>query len=205
MIRQNVEDMKLAHEEEVAAMDELRRVTSKSPAFDNNIRDDNQAAIERQAETESRNKSSGSVSSGNRQSRLQRTCQNQNFDIFENQYPELSGQQAHEASFHKRKSPHLKQPQPYMNLFRESPDFTLTINTANQYYQPMEEADYARKSEDKLDGMKIEYTEMDEALAAISHEPVSTNDHCKVMDLDRDFRFLGSLSGHKYFVERTGE
>lgn len=259
MMRDNMENLNLAQLEEDAAVEEIQRVTSISS--NNQSKEQSNSFINQQQQhdqTSSANSHELRDSPSSRHSKLQRTCQNQNFYLFENEYPEARAsletgvQNNRESAKFARVSPHSRL---YNNLFRESPDFILTTGKftkaeakssvatskpakGNQFQDNNDqENSVAATSGDDLDysggvgdddtndaGMKLgkqqrakndgsqisndPYNNSDNVLNSNTArdsrqlEMSNKNEDCRVRKLNEDYQYVGSQSGHKYFVEK---
>lgn len=270
MMRDNMENLKLAQLEEDAAVEEIQRVTSISNDQNkelSNSQFNNQQ--QQHGRTSSTNSHELRDSSSSRHSKQQRTCQNQNFYLFENEYPEArtspeTGVQTNrDSAKFVRVRPHSRSF--YNNLFRESPDFILTTgkftegeakssvaNSRNRDLKPTKGNQFQDTSDQensaaaaaatsgndydynggvsygddgtndasmklekqrraKSDGFQISndpYNNsdniLDSRIAGDSRQLESSNknEECRVCKLNQDYHYVGSQSGHKYFVER---
>lgn len=194
LLRRNMAEMKtMAEAEEKAAVEELRQVT------------DLESPMEGGEEGEFVGRAP-SVGGEPRQVKLQRTCQNQNFDIFQAKYPEMKQDtQKSNTSINNNNNSNSAKAIHFNNLFRESPDFTLAT-CGNYSPNPKTQITY-RSPEPKPEPEP----ELEEAKMSVNPVPNGENtahlnrEHCKVFDLDQEFQYLGSLSGHSYFVEKSSE
>lgn len=257
LMREKLNNLKLAQLEEAAAVEEIQRVTSGTPEQFNNIINNN---IKEQLQTAQRHQGAGTSSthsserdSSSRQSKLQRTCQNQNFYLFENEYPEAR----ENSTFAVENNAKMSQNNPvganvkgesrespsrfYKNLFRESPDFILTtggfveqeakrllssvslLADSNNRQQEqlqrrqsskqssrdkdeMVEAGTQRLMSDDFQQSNDPYNNGDNTDADLAQAtPIGTankqNVECRVAKLNDDYQYVGSQSGHKYFVK----
>lgn len=144
--------------------------------------------------------------------KLYRTCQNQNFDIFSGQYPEPKEIDDSSKTYQSRLSPEARRF--YKNLFHESPDFILT--TGPNLYDSSRSPIYKAKSPNKMggyvasdDGKKVDnvgtknYTNSHQGC---TQSPDSGNSRlCRCTNLNDNYQFVGSKSGHKFFIEKLFE
>lgn len=268
LMRENLENLKLeAQLEEEAAVEEIQRVTSNTTTnTDQKERynhHDHQQQNQQELQQQRHARVSSTQSDDPRNSKLQRTCQNQNFYLFENEYPGaqdnlgigtnnlINGAKYARASTHSRH---------YNNLFRESPDFILTTgkfieaetkrfvspspsNTVSNPTQQNNNRDSRQAKKDNqfrddddddavaknndVDGTNdtdSRSMEQQRALnndSQMSYNPYNnsqniidnnsnfrqldtreTNAGCRVRKLNEDYLYVGSQSGHKYFVEK---
>lgn len=256
MVRDNLENVKLADMEEADAVREIQRVANAPTvgareSADQRPRGQTNAA-EAQAspalfyagKTSSSSMNTTNGSEDRQTMKLQRTCQNQNFCLSENNYPEA--RQEHDRVATGRASRGLEvdegsgglsqsSPQPaqvtrlsYNNLFRESPDFIMTTgkfleSEAKQVHTKSDtdirenatgalSADISKNGPDSQnqnlltkDELLVD-TECAEDQVALSDgnmsRPKGPARECRVFKLDEDFQYIGSDSGHKYFVEK---
>lgn len=131
--------------------------------------------------------------------RLKRTCQNQNFDIFENENPEPkhNDKVISKASsiVSARASPQAKQN--YKNLFSESPDFILT--TGKFLYEEAKALDNENKPNGKSKDLATK-VESNELQAGGLNPP-----DCRIFKLDDEFDYVGTRLGHRYYTEKHHE
>lgn len=202
--------------------------------------------------------SAGETRTNSRQSRMQRTCQDQSFHIGQNDYPPEAVMvaapptrvshtfEAKSKLTSAMNSTHgSPQSRVYNNLFSESPDFILTtgkpisatpINSdgRTRRQSPMEdkkqrEAFGASASvtgadpSDRLIDSRIDQAHPDATMTSAElnatnqsgqyhqcqptiggkiHYPLAAGGECRVTKLDERFQYVGSKSGHKYFVEK---
>lgn len=248
MMQEDMEKLNLeAQLEEEAAVEEIQRVASNT----------NSEQIEQQLQQQQHGRLSATLSQDSRHSKLKRTCQNQNFHLYENEYPEIRdnldvGTKSRDSGAkYAREGPHAKF---YKNLFRESPDFILTTgkfmdeemkrfvsspssNTAtnsipqndiqssrrakeNQFQDFVASSNYADDSNDAAHRPKQQqrapnddsqmnndpYNNSDNIVDTDSNfkqlDTSNTDAECRVRKLNEDYQYVGSQSGHKYFVEK---
>lgn len=118
------QEQMLAEQEEEAAVEELQKITEEQPAeLMNSAEEDQQAdwCIHR-----IRGSDKSEANKDERNTRLKRTCQNQNFDIYDNEYREAHPEDMLAKITEERGTRFSPQSKLYNNLFRESPDFILT-------------------------------------------------------------------------------
>ena len=123
-----------------------------------------------------------------RKSRLFRTCQNQNFDIFHNNYPDsvLDNRADPSAEIELHSSP---QPiSQHETALADANPLTVSHRSKHNPDQDMPGMD-ARDSCSDLDGKSMEVG---------SKSPAD----CKVSNIDDDYQYVGSRNGHKYFVQK---
>lgn len=166
------------------------------------------------------------------QTKLQRMCQNQSFDISLNDYPELKRESHSRANmladghFRQEAAPAADENfrssslsyhgRMYNNLFRESPDFMLTIGQPRVYHPdpeqrgPIEalESDkrHGSSREPNLEGIDSSGKQADNKLTLAEKNTNSLENKqslCKVMRLSKDFSYIGTQEGHSYYVENA--
>lgn len=238
-LERDLADIRLAEQDEAAANAEIQRVTARDPL------EPRSSSLIHQSSYINNSRAGGSeTQTSSRQSRLQRTCQEQSFHIGQNDYPieqEPSGKNSPSFEAPKirfkssaKNSTHASpQSRVYNNLFSESPDFILTTAVADddgsnrlassrddkeRSYRPSAQAagnaeqhipDTSRLSDSKYNHVP------NESPLSIARASAALGDHdyyyedgsggdgqCKVMRLDDRFQYVGSKSGHKYFVEK---
>lgn len=228
-LRENLESLRLAqHEQEEAeCVREIQRLQMTPVPQDHQVAENvkSQSNEGHGVKRESEDKEL-------RRSRLQRTCQNQNFDISDNLYPEQTsyerlneqgrascGLTSSTRASSQQKSHHHHQ---HNNLFCESPDFILTTGKFLEEERRQSKStgevnnNTGVASKGQLEKGNLETNFHDDSDNAItdptrkgSHQSQRKSwpkeeqlDNCKVFSLDRDFLYVGTRSGHKYFVER---
>lgn len=254
LLERNLADIRLAKHEEAAANAEIQRVASLQepsgvslpPTHHHN----NQSLFNNTEVVSGAGGGGGSETrTSSRQSRLQRTCQEQSFHIGQNEYPAEPIEKKLPTSDAKMKSSAISsshaspQSRVYNNLFSESPDFILTTGkpfianaddqTAREQLSSKEDknqrqynaaGDYERgpggmnDSTYNMCDYRAAANTADAAASAYAnqaecyqnHQAIGgdwqtrvVNDHeCRVAKLDERFQYVGSKSGHKYFVEK---
>lgn len=122
-----IDSLNLAQQEEASAVEELQRITSL-PEYEAANEINQQAAESKDPQTVA----SAMSDRESRQSKLERTCQNQSFYLFENEYPGHK-QIDEETRCQSRDTTQIyHRPTTYNNLFRESPDFILTTRGSSE-------------------------------------------------------------------------
>lgn len=209
---------KMAELEEAEAVAEIQRVTmpknypsSPSSSFVRNERlsqqGDNLSSMKHQTR-----EPVGAVSTSKdvRQEKLHKTCQQQNFHIFENDYPEAREKQktvslTRSNTLNSTNSIATSSPPTrtsYKNLFRESPDFIMTTGKFNE-----KESSQIETADSKNQRRYHQITESVEE--QVPHSGGSQRysktpcDECQVLKLRDEFDFVEAKSGHKYFAPKT--
>lgn len=228
-------ERRLAEEEESAVVAEIQRVTrapsDAQEAFAQDVRNGGQSANGYASKTPTEQRPRQTES---RQSRLQRVCQNQSFYIYENEYPEAKGALSDEfcikiggrgstepagvgtplsrgGSQNAMTNLRLDKSK---NLFRESPDFILTTGSAKQTAAARNLTNSVEANVRQFVGLSAD-GEVENFSDRPEEIPNQTTQHssaclfgqtkCRVLNLDHNFEFVGSHSGHKYFVEKELE
>lgn len=195
-------NLSLAQQEENAAVEELQRITSRLPQY-TPYENNSKLADCKDAQ------SNGSVKSNpsSRQSRLERTCQNQSFNLFENEYPKQKQTYLELGSQSEGSAQGQRVPMSYNNLFRESPDFILATrglfeneqgsNTLNKVQiSPTPAVQFGENIS------IIETNKGGENNVFHKDEKNDIKNECRVLRLDKDFKYVGSQEGHNYFTEK---
>lgn len=197
------EDLKIARQEEAEAVEELQKLT---------------VAESDSSEEQSRNTSQNRERT---QAKLYRVCQNQNFDISLNNYPEnnpytstdtnngTSGRVVRPLSENLRIATPNRHARIYNNLFRESPDFVLATSgliTGNPDLENSNPVSLKSETKDALEEQldsevqnEFPASEMSNIIAKGASSALQQD--CRISKLDQDFCYIGSKMGHKYFVE----
>lgn len=181
-LKENVALMNQARDEERRANEEIRNIT-KSPSCNDNLTD-----------------TYNDQPKAGLQSKLHRTCQNQNFDIFASKYPEPKDSlNISRDTSSSRLSPLARQY--YNKLFRESPDFILT--TSPNLHEERKQSFL----DDPIENRQVENSRLlmkGSATDMLPSKKVESYDQngCACSRLDEDFQYIGSKSGHKYFIEK---
>lgn len=198
LLRRSIQDLKLLQEEERDAFNEIKRVISPiqevdttSKSHSNHIHDLESVDPENKLNSASRSSNRTYIDEG-RQSKLQRTCQNQNFDIFQGQYPEEPEPKSNLTGI-RRESPQSKYLQHNNSLFRESPDFILATRGYAIGKTVVNDTPSNTEHQDK----HHDYTSNDDYMLINQDDRI-----CKVLNLDENFHYVGSLAGHNYFVHK---
>lgn len=144
------------------------------------------------------------------QTKLRRSCQNQSFDISLNDYPKVklctsaqAGAQTASIDQNVRATSTSRHNRKYNDLFRESPEFSLMADfdrtfvcTPNSTLDTKMEQNQPRTS---LDQVKQNLPEAE----LKGSDPVPTESECKVTSIADHYCYIGSIQGHKYYVENV--
>lgn len=182
--------LELAQKEEQAANDEVYRVAHEG------IHTEHPSSLSTSRQSENRDK-------------LLRTCQNRNFDIFSGDYPEARQSVTKTKSLHSGLSPQAKQF--YNNVFSESPDFILTTSqnlhddsrpSSQLLLRPtVSDAPLSNGLNDVLRMIEPNTEEPEQGQRSVNSES-DTCKECRCSRFDKDFQYIGSKAGHKYFIEK---
>lgn len=156
----------------------------------------------------------GSRSDHRAASRLQRTCQHQNFDIFTNEYPKTN---EFNKDLYKQASSTTKTTTPkgkprtgagmvksstcMNNLFRESPDFILTTGTGGSAARRAPSRQPKAAASHRTDASNVPNKQQQQEMRE-EFDFRRRQAKCRVLYLDREFDYVGSRSGHRYYAEK---